>query len=441
MRVLLLTAGSQGDVLPFAALGARLAAAGHDAVLAAPALFGGLAAACGVPFVPFELDVGQVGEALAGRHGLAHLVTFCRAMGRRVPGVLPGVTQAARPGADVVVHHPVLPLGQHCAELLGVPAVVAQPLPALVATRQFASAAWPGPVPGPLNRTSYHAVRVLAGAWCRRDIDRWRRDVLALPARPGRHDPLRSGGAPVTVPPARPGRDDPLRSGRGASVTVLHAYSPHVVPRPADWPATAHVTGYWTLPSGPDWVPPRRLAQFLDDPEPAVYLGFGSMPGPDPRRLADAIMAAARQSGVRVLVGSVSPDLRRLLPSGRFLVIRHAPHDWLFPRVQAIVHHGGAGTTGAAVAAGRPQVIWPFGVDQPFWSRRMADLGVAPPARPVRALTGATLAAALGRVLGDEQMRARAAELGRRVRAEDGCGRAIDLLMGITAGTPLAVPA
>ncbi len=421
MRALLLTVGSQGDVQPFAALAARLTGDGHDAVLAAPALFGGLAAAHGVPFVPLDLDVGQVGEALAAQHGLRHLVTFCRAMGRRVPGVLPGLTQAARLGADVVVHHPVLPLGQHCAELLGVPAVVAQPLPALLPTSQFASAAWPVPVPGLLNRPSYRAARVLAGAWCRGSIDRWRRDVLALPARPGRHDPLRSGG--------------------GGPVTVLHAYSPHVVPQPADWPATAHVTGYWTLPAAPDWVPPRRLAEFLDATEPVVYLGFGSMPGPDPRRLAEAITVAARQVGVRVVVTSISPDLRRLLPAGRFLVIRHAPHGWLFPRVQAVVHHGGAGTTGAVVAAGRPQVIWPFGVDQPFWSRRMADLGVAPPARPVRALTGRTLAAALGRVLGDEQMRARAADLGRLVRAEDGCGRAVDLLADITAGTPLAVPA
>jgi sterol 3beta-glucosyltransferase len=421
MRALLLTVGSQGDVQPFVALAARLAAGGHDAVLAAPALFSGLAAAHGVPFAPLDLDLGQVGEALANKHGLRHTVAFCRAMGRRAAGVLPGVTQAARLGADVVVHHPVLPLGQHCAELLGVPAVVAQPLPALLPTGRFASAAWPRPVPGPLNRPSYSAVRLLSGAWCRRDIDRWRRDALALPARPGRHDPLRSGD--------------------GAPVPVLHAYSPHVLPPPADWPATAHVTGYWTLPSAPGWVPPRRLAEFLDAPDPVVYLGFGSMPGPDPARLADAIMTAARLAGVRVLVASLSADLRRLLPAGRFLVIRHAPHDWLFPRVQAIVHHGGAGTTGAAAAAGRPQVIWPFGVDQPFWARRMAGLGVAPPARPVRALTGRTLAAALGRALGDEQMRARAAELGRRLRAENGCGRAVAVLEDLTVGARLAVSA
>ena len=421
MRALLLTAGSQGDVQPFVALAVRLAAGGHDAVLAAPALFGGLAEAYGVPFVPLDLDMGQVGAELAGKHGLRHMVTFCRAMGRRAAGALPGVTAAARQGADIVVHHPVLPFGQHCADLLGVPAVVAQPMPALVPTRQFASAAWPNPVPRVLNRPSYRAARVLAGAWCRKDIDRWRRDVLALPARPARHDPLRSGD--------------------GHPVTALHAFSAHVVPPPADWPATAHVTGYWMLPSASDWAPPRRLAEFLDAPGPVAYLGFGSMPGPDPGRLAAALEAAAGQAGARVVVSSLSPELRRLLPAGRFLVIRYAPHDWLFPRVQAIVHHGGAGTTGAAVAAGRPQVIWPFGIDQHFWARRMADLGVAPPARPVRELADRTLGAALERALGDERMRARAAELARSVRAEDGCGRAITLLEEIAVGNRLAVRA
>jgi sterol 3beta-glucosyltransferase len=140
-------------------------------------------------------------------------------------------------------------------------------------------------------------------------------------------------------------------------------------------------------------------------------------------------------------VASSSPELRRLLPAGRFLVIRNAPHDWLFPRVQAVVHHGGAGTTGAAVAAGRPQVIWPFGIDQHFWARRMTSLGVAPPAWPVRALTGRTLAAALDRALGDPAMSARARALGGLVRAEDGCGAAVARLDQITAGPRRTVPA
>jgi sterol 3beta-glucosyltransferase len=418
MKALLLTVGSQGDVRPFVALAVRLRGEGHTALLAAPAGYGSLAAAHDVPFVPLELDISQVGSAVAGRNGLRHMLAFCRAMGQRAAAFLPDLAAAAD-GADVIVHHPVLPLGQHLAELRRVPAVVAQPLPALVPTAAFASAAWPGRVPRSLNRASYRAAGLLSGAWCRRDVDRWRRDALGLAPRPGRHDPLTSWD--------------------GTPVTALHGYSAHVLPRPADWPASAHVTGYWTLPAAPGWSPPRRLADFTEGGSPVVYLGFGSMPGPDPERLAAALVAATAQVGARAVVASPSPELRRLLPSGRFLLIRDAPHDWLFPRMRAIVHHGGAGTAAAAVLAGRPQVIWPFGVDQPFWARRMAGLGVAPAARPVTALTGPGLAAALEAALGDGRLAANAARLGTAVRTEDGTGQAIALLEQALRGTPLAV--
>jgi sterol 3beta-glucosyltransferase len=421
MKALLLTVGSQGDVQPFVALAIRLRADGHEAVLAAPAVFSGLASAYDVPFLPLELDMGQVGDAVAGRHGLRHVVRFCRAMGRRAAAVLPALETAADGGADVVVHHPVLPLGQHVAELLGVPAVVGQAMPALVPTREFPSTIWPGRVPPILSRPSYRAASRLAGAWCRRDIDRWRRDVLDLPPRRGRHDSLVGAG--------------------GAPVTVLHAFSGHVVPRPADWPASAHVTGYWLLPAPPGWTPPRRLAAFLEAGGPVIYVGFGSMPSLDAARLATSVMTAAGDRDVRVVVASLDPALRRLLPARRFLVIRNAPHDWLFPQLDAIVHHGGAGTTAAALYAGKPQVIWPFGVDQPFWARRMASLGVAPAAQPVRELTGPALTAALDRALGDPGVARRAAELAARLRAEDGAGEAVSRLEDVVAGPRVAVGA
>jgi sterol 3beta-glucosyltransferase len=428
MRALLLTVGSRGDVQPFVALGSRLRAEGHEPILAAPAMFGDLAAAYSVPFVPLDLDMSEVGAVLAGRHGLRHLMTFCQAMGRRAASVLPGATEAARLGAgagagaagrgtvgtgvDVVVHHPVLPIGQHLAEYLGVPAVVADPIPALVPTGEFPSAVWPCRMPKILNRASYPVARHLTGLWGRRDIARWRRDVLAL--------------AP------RHRQNDPLLAPDGTPVTVLHSFSRHVLPRPADWPAYAHVTGYWPLGAAPGWSPPRRLAEFLGHGDPVVYLGFGSMPTPEAERLAAAMVMAISQAGARAVVTSLSPELRRLLPASRFLVIRSAPHDWLFPRVHAIVHHGGAGTAAAAVLAGRPQIIWPFGVDQHFWARRLASLGVAPQALPVRALDGRTLAAAVNRVLADREMASRAAELGACVRAEDGLGQAVARLTEAT---------
>jgi sterol 3beta-glucosyltransferase len=431
MRALLLTVGSQGDVQPFVALATRLRDAGHEAVLAAPAVYEGLAAARDVPFAPLGLDMEQVGAAVQGKHGLRHMLAFTRAMGHRAGAMLPALTSLARDGADVVVHHPLIPLGQHLAEFLDVPAIVAPPIPVLVPTRDFLSPAWPcgARLPGVLNRASYPVARYLSGAWCRRDLDAWRWDVLALAPRPRHHDPLVS------------------HSGR--PVTVLHSFSAHVVRRPADWPETAHITGYWFAASPEHegegtWAPPRRLAEFLDAGEPPVYLGFGSMPAEDPAVLAAAIVTATTRTGIRFIVYSLSPELRRRLaaaPPGQVLAIRQTPHDWLFSRIAAVVHHGGAGTTGAAVAAGRPQVIWPFGVDQHFWAGRMAELGVAVPVGPVRELTGETLAQAVDRATNDDVLVTRAIELAHRVAAEDGTGTAVAHLERITDGVRTAVPA
>jgi sterol 3beta-glucosyltransferase len=424
VRVLLFTVGSEGDVRPFVALAGRLRDEGHDPVLAAPALYQGLATAAGLAFEPLDLDMAEVGRAVAGRHGLRHLLAFAKAMGQRAGRMLPGAAAAAtaRGPVDLVVHNPVLPIGQHLAEMLGVPAVVAALSPALVPTGQFPSSAWPGAgrPPATLNRRSYLAARYLTGAWCRREIDAWRSAALGLGRRTGRHDPL----------------GDP-------SVTVLHAFSPHVVARPADWPATAHVTGYWFTGKEPTWSPPRRLAGFLDAGDPPVYLGFGSMPIDSPAALAEAITMTARQTGARLIVHSLNPELtRRLAGHGdQILMVRQVPHSWLFPQTAAVVHHGGAGTTGTAVAAGRPQVIWPFGVDQHFWASRMTSLGVAVPARSVRALSGTRLARAVAQAIGDRRVHDMAQDLATRVRVEDGLGRAVAHLERLGRGNAVAVGA
>jgi sterol 3beta-glucosyltransferase len=424
MRVLLVTVGSEGDVRPFVTLASRLRSRGHEVVLAAPACYLGLAGTSDAVFAPLALDMTEVGQAVAGRHGLRHLFAFTKAMGQRAGNVLPGVAAAAKAhgAVDVLVHHPVLPIGQHIAEMLGVPAIVASPSPALVPTREFLSPAWPCAVrlPALLNRPSYGAARYLTGAWCRRAVDDWRRDALGLGRHPGRHDPLPD-----------------------SSVTVLHSFSRHVVPQPADWPATAHITGYWFPPGDPAWTPPQRLGRFLDTGPPPVYLGFGSMPIDSPGALAEAVTTAAHQTGARFIVYSLDPELwRRLAGSGnRVLMVRRVPHDWLFTRTAAVVHHGGAGTTGTAVAAGRPQVIWPFGVDQHFWADRMTSLGVAVPAGPVRTLTGLRLAGAVEQAVSDQRISGLAQDLASRVRAEDGTGQAIDHLERLARAASVTVRA
>jgi UDP:flavonoid glycosyltransferase YjiC (YdhE family) len=106
-------------------------------------------------------------------------------------------------------------------------------------------------------------------------------------------------------------------------------------------------------------------------------------------------------------------------------MIGSAPHTWLFPRMAAVVHHGGAGTTAAGLRAGVPSIVVPFFGDQPFWGQRVAALGVGPAPIPRQKLTADALAQAIQHATTDTTMQRKAAELGAKIRAEDGVAEAV----------------
>ncbi|MCP4593378.1 MAG: glycosyltransferase family 1 protein, partial [bacterium] len=151
-----------------------------------------------------------------------------------------------------------------------------------------------------------------------------------------------------------------------------------MAPKPSDWGEQAHVTGYWFLDHVSDWQPPADLVRFLESGPPPVYVGFGSMMSRRAEQTTRITLDALKQSGQRGLIATGWGALSQSdLPDEVFL-IESVPHDWLFPRTAAVVHHGGAGTTGAGLRAGVPGIVVPFGGDQPFWARRVEALGVGP---------------------------------------------------------------
>jgi sterol 3beta-glucosyltransferase len=200
-----------------------------------------------------------------------------------------------------------------------------------------------------------------------------------------------------------------------------------VVPPPPDWPAWLHVTGYWFLDAEPGWQPPAALVDFLQSGPPPVYIGFGSMAGRDPEQRAEIALKALERSGRRGILlegwGGLQPGD---LPDS-VLAVDAVPHDWLFPQMAAVVHHGGAGTTAAGLRAGTPTVVVPFFGDQPFWGRRVAELGAGPAAIPQKQLTVERLAAAIRAATSDESMRTHAHQLSQRIRNEDGIAHAVEL--------------
>jgi sterol 3beta-glucosyltransferase len=137
------------------------------------------------------------------------------------------------------------------------------------------------------------------------------------------------------------------------------------------------------------------LEGFVAAGAPPVYVGFGSSVGPDPARLGAAVSDAVRQAGVRAVIASGWGRLRGVHDDAEVLVIERAPHRWLFPRVAAVVHHGGAGTTAAGLLAARPTVVCPFQGDQHFWAAAVHRAGAGPPPLPAKKLAPGGLASAI----------------------------------------------
>jgi UDP:flavonoid glycosyltransferase YjiC (YdhE family) len=199
----------------------------------------------------------------------------------------------------------------------------------------------------------------------------------------------------------------------------LVACSPAIAPPPSDLAATTHFTGAWFDPTPPTPLP-TPLENFLSAGTPPVVVTFGSMAAPDSAALATAVTEGARRAGRRVVFQGASTDLA----GDGVLAIGHVDHRALFPRAAAVVHHGGAGTTHAVVAAGVPSVAVPHVGDQPFWARQLHRLGVAPGPLDVRGVTAETVRTRITEALA-EPMRTAAERLGRVVADEDGVGAAV----------------
>jgi len=210
------------------------------------------------------------------------------------------------------------------------------------------------------------------------------------------------------------------------TVPAMLGASPLLVPQPEDWPRTVTVTGPWLLPAQPTWRPPAQLTDFLDAGPPPVCLGFGSLSVVQPERIREVATAAARAAGQRLIL--LGTDLAG--PDGDDVFgASDVPHGWLYPRVRGAVHHGGAGTTHAALLAGAPQFAVPHVADQPYWGRRVHEEGLGPAPLPLNQLSVQRLSGKLSQFETVPHYRTRATQLSELAAQESGVQIATDLLV------------
>lgn len=415
----ILALGSRGDVQPFVALGLGLRAAGYQVTIAAAADYAGLVVEHGLAFhslvgqISTLMDPLLVEQFLDGAHNpLRAAREFMRQAGPIIDQLMRDCWAACQ-GADALV---VSTLGMYCgvhlAEKLAIPCIVAHLHPD-PSTSSGPHMFFPRLPPGlPLRATYNRLTHTLAdhGFWqlLRRPFNRPRRALLGM-------RPL----GPLAL----------ARRIRGYSPPTLYGYSAAVAPAPANGRLHERITGYWFLDQAPSWQPPAELAAFLSAGPPPVYVGFGSiMLGRDGDRVTALIASALEKAGQRGILYRGWGDLGRIALPPSIAVVDSVPHDWLFPRVRAVVHHGGAGVTSQALRVGAPAVVVPFLGDQHFWADRVAELGAGPAPIPRAQLTSDRLAQAIAAAGESDIIRARAAKVGRQLQSERGVARAVALV-------------
>ncbi len=412
MKIKVITAGSRGDIQPYVALGLGLQMAGHDVCIVTHKSFTQFIKSYGLDMYPIEVDPEELVNSEKGKKMLENgsnpfisikcfLELYKEALGEFLDSLLP-----ACEGADALIFSMTAFACYFVAEKLKIPAVATYLFP-FNRTKAFPSVFLPPDIKlgGSFNFFSHALSEQIFWQPVRPVINKWLKKTLKM-------DPI------------------PFISGfsrlNKLKFPIIYGYSSLVIPKPKEWGDWIKVTGYWYLDQPLEWQPPNDLLEFLDSGSPPVYIGFGSMVNRNPEESAEIVLRALEKSKSRGILLSGWGGLQKSdLPNNVFLT-NSVPHDWLFPQMSAVVHHGGAGTTSAGLRAGIPSVIIPFFADQPFWADRVHMLGVGPKPIPRKKVTPENLAEAIKIATSDVKIQKKAARVGQAIRQENGIENAVN---------------
>ena len=402
LRITCLTIGSRGDVQPYIALCKGLLAEGHRPKIATHSEFEPWVRQHGIDFAPVDGDPAELMRVCV-ENGMFTFSFFKETTAKFrgwIDELLSSAWKACR-DTDILVESPSAMAGIHIAEALEIPYFRAFTMP-WSRTRAYphAFAVPERKMGGTYNYMTYVMFDNVFWAATAGQINRWRKKELGL-------------------------RSTSLEKLHPNKVPFLYNFSPSVVVPPLDYSDWIRVTGYWFLDEASDWSPPTELTGFINkarqDKKKLVYIGFGSIVVADPAGITKTIVAAVKLADVRCILskgwsdrlGGANATKSEVPLPPEIHQIKSAPHDWLFRQIDAVAHHGGAGTTGASLRAGKPTIIKPFFGDQYFFGDRVEDLGVGV---HLKKLNSTLLGRALWEATHSERMIVKARVLGEQIR-------------------------
>lgn len=367
MKITILTYGSRGDVQPFIPLSLGLMAQGHLVKLVAPARFQNLVEEYSIPFVPIAGDPGELSRHL--NDSGANILKMIRGLLGHAVEIGADVlrqAEAACEDADLIVHTFMHAVGAHTlAREKNIPDVHVQLFPMFTPTGDYP------------NVSLAHSKLKSWNLWTHKLSHR----IAFWTSKFGYEQVRRQAGLPKRKLYS-PFDDHTLRP----RTLVLCAWSPIVIPPSSDWTSNIHVTGYFFSDFDDAYQPSDVLKSFLEAGEPPICVSFGSMLNRDAEKIDRIVCESLTKTNHRAIILSGWSTLKSL-SSGEIMYLDSVPHQWLFPRCKAVIHHGGAGTTSAGLRAGIPNIVIPFAADQPFWGNRVYAIGAGPKPIAVKKLS------------------------------------------------------
>jgi len=412
MKITILAVGTRGDVQPYVALGLGLKAAGNEVRVAAASNFEHFIRSYGLEYGRLEgnfrelMEADTVQKVMTG-HSPVQVYREMTNLSRQILDKFSSDLWQVGQGAEGLIYSTVALTGYSIAEKLRIPSFWA-PLQPMSRTHSFPSVVMSSGNhrSSTMNWITHLIEEQMAWQPLRVYTNQWRKDFLGLPPYPFK-------GLRPQLPKMR--------------YPVIYGFSPAVVSKPSDWGDNVHVSGYWFLDQQKDWQPPAGLVDFINNGEPPIYIGFGSMNNREAAKMTRTVIDAVALAGQRAVVATGWGSLTDADLPDTIYKVDSVPHDWLFPQMAAVVHHGGAGTAAAAFRVGIPSVVIPHVMDQPFWGWRAFELGVSPQPIPRKRVTAENLATAITTALNDTELRQRASALGKQIRSEDGVAKAVEL--------------
>ena len=407
MKIVVVCWGSTGDVYPVLALSERLLERGHQVRVCAPSLYRDKVLEINAEFyeigVPFDLaEFHDAMDTIIPKRDPSAMLRLIVEEGivRRGEKWYQDCL-AAMKGFDIAICHSVDIPGQEAAIRIGIPWFTVTYCPGFIKSLDFA----PYPFPNwgrTFNAIVWKLVQLRLGS----SVDAlFNQFIRAVDGKP---------------------RSSVALDGMYSPHLNLIAASPTLCPS-ADFTPNHKFTGVWHLAS-PNYIPPPELVNFLAEGPPPVIITFGSMGGSNGRETTEILINAVKKTNQRAIIQAGWGKLGTEAALPDIFCAEYIPHQWLFPKGCCVVHHGGAGTTASVCRAKVPSVVVAHHADQPYWGKRLSDLGVAPRHLRRRSLTAERLAKRIQQVLAAPSMTKRAQVLGEQIEKEDGLTTAIEMI-------------